>query len=207
MRAVLALVATFAVLEYAADAKCARKSWLGTPEGTPVPPAGTLYRTSGASVTKVPYETALGALVVTVGSERFIVDPTWTPPADPPRVVAMRHVEHGWTCSSTDAAMLTLDQPVAAIRVSWTREGKAHESLVVPRSRRALDRPSILLGKVGCAGSTFSVAELEAGVALEMTAIRFDGSEVEVEGLPPVLDLDELPRPEKLAAATPQSRR
>ena len=88
--------------------------WLGTPAGTPVPPSGVMYRQSGPQAQQVAYEAAPGSLVVEVfHHSKYIVDPAWAPPADPPRVVAMRRVKHDWTCSHTNAAAIQLDQPGA----------------------------------------------------------------------------------------------
>jgi hypothetical protein len=181
--------------------------WLGTPAGTTVPPRGVMYRQSGEEATKVEYQAAPGALVVEVFyHSKYIVDPAWKPPVDPPRVIAMRHRKHRWTCSWSDAAEIRLDQPVAAVRVVWTRDGTSHERILAPqpvRIRGGVELPfaEVVLGKLNCSGFTFSVSDLEAGVAIEMTAIRFDGSEVRVEGLPPILDLDELPDGREKTAA------
>jgi hypothetical protein len=204
---IAAVLIAFVAFELAADAKCARPMWLGTPAGTTVPPRGTMYRQTGERAEPRPYQAALGAFVVSAGSsELFIVDPAWKPPVDPPRVVAILRRKYKWTCSHTNAAAIQLDQPVAAVRVAWTYEGQSHETIVAPlpeRTRNGVDLPSawILLGYVSCTGQTMSTFALEAGVTVDMTAIRVDGSEVKVEGLPPILDFDDLPfEREKMAA-------
>jgi hypothetical protein len=204
----LSVLAAIAGLEQAAHAECAWPDWLGTPSGVTVPPSGTLYRYTGDGVIEaVPYQAASGALSIDGGwnDATFHVDPAWTPPEEPPRAVTILHSEYSWTCSEQDAAAIQLDQPVAAVRVFWARDGQRNETVVVPKPiRSAVGVPAavVLLGKVDCAGETVPVADLMAGAVVKMTAIRFDGSEVQIEGLPTLLDLDDLPREKQQRAVS-----
>jgi hypothetical protein len=207
IRITLATLAALAGLEHAAHAMCAWPDWLGTPSGVTVPPSGTLYRYTWDGVEPVPYTAASGVLTVDGGGDdaTFRVDPTWAPPDRAPRAVTILHSQYSWTCSEQDAAAIQLDQPVAAVRVFWARDGQRHETLVVPKPMRsAVGVPAavILLGKIDCAGETIPVADLMAGAVVKMTAIRFDGSEVQIEGLPTLLDLDDLPREKQQRAVS-----
>jgi hypothetical protein len=97
-----------------------------------------------------------------------------------------------------DAVAIQLDQPVAAVRVSWWRDGAREETIVVPRPHHddagATGSAVILLGKVDCAGQTVPVADLEHLIMVELVAIRNDGSEIRVDGMPPILEADRLTR-------------
>ncbi len=139
------------------------------------------------------------------------VDAAWTAPAEPPRVVSLGRSQHQWMCSWQDAIAIQVDQPVAAFRVRWWTEAAGWSTAIIPPRARTSDGPStpvLLLGKVDCAGETVPVAALQAGAIVDVAAIRFDGSEVAVTGVPPVLDLDDVApftevtyvRPEDVAA-------
>jgi hypothetical protein len=198
IRITLATLAALAGLEHAAHAECAWPNWLGTPSGVSVPASGTLYRYTGDGVEAVPYQAATGVLTLDGGWDpaTFPVDPTWTPPSEPPRAMTVLRSQDEWTCSWEDAAAIQLDQPVAAVRVFWARDGQRHETIAVPRpieTDAGIPAAMILLGKINCSGENVPLADLTAGVVIKMTAIRFDGSEVQVEGLPTILDLDDVP--------------
>jgi len=53
---------------------------------------------------------------------------------------------------------------------------------------------TILIGQVSCSAENVAADDLRAGVIFGLMAIRRDGSEVPVEGVPTLLDLDDLPR-------------
>jgi len=197
IRVALATLTVLGGLEAGAHAMCGEPDWYGTPSGVTLPAQGTLYRHTGDGVTAVPYRASAELVVGEDGREaRFPIDPAWQPPARAPRAVTVLRSTFAWTCSSQDAVAIQLDQPVAAVRVFWARDGRREETLVVPRpidTATGVPAAVILLGKIDCAGENVPVEDLERGVVLALTAIRPDRSEVRVEGLPTLVDLDDLP--------------
>ena len=186
-----------------ADAECAIPSWVGT-ESSAIPTRGSLYAydvyahnpnvswkgTPGvnvqtkvaSSIVRIDYSGSAGSeLVVNGVAYRLTAD--WRAPADAPRVVAYRHLESKWTCSSQDTLNLEIDQPTAAIRVVWTFRGHTTET-IVPAKRNVLE-----LGKINCAGTTLDPDELHAGGHLELIAIRPDRTEVQIRGLPSTISM------------------
>ncbi len=190
-----------------ADAMCAHPSWVGT-ESSSVPTKGSLYAydeivnheayqhevswtgTPGVavqtkvakSVVRIDYSGPAGSeLVVNRVAYRLISD--WRAPAEAPRVADYWHREHRSTCSSEDTLNFEVDQPTAAIRVRWTFRGETTET-IVPAERNVL-----ALGKINCGGTTLAPVELHAGGHLELTAIRLDGTEVRIRGLPGTISM------------------
>lgn len=102
----------------------------------------------------------------------------WRAPTDAPQVTKYWHREYEWTCSSEDTFNFEIDQATAAIRVRWTYRGDTTETIVPARG------DVLKLGKINCGGSTLDPAELHAGGHLELIAIRLDGTEVRIGGLP-----------------------
>ncbi|MDB4961179.1 MAG: hypothetical protein JWP01_1178 [Myxococcales bacterium] len=125
------------------------------------------------------------------GPTHVTFDPGWTAPTTPPRVIQYWHEVSSWTCSSTDSLKLQVDQPTAAFRVRWTHDGKTREWIEAGRTWN--DRTSLELGKINCGSETVDPAELAAGGHLELIAIRSDGSEVAVTGLPETISTREMP--------------
>lgn len=153
----------------------------------------------GFDVVALHYEARDGAVLDVgpgggAGGAGLRVSEAWSAPAASPRVVSLGRSRHAWSCSQEDAVAVQVDQPVAAFRVRWFAGGAWSEAIVPPMaSDQAPSTPVLLLGKVDCAGETVPVDVLVAGAVVDVTAIRLDGSEVAVDGLPPVVDLDDLP--------------
>jgi hypothetical protein len=195
-RIAIASLALLVGTEVAAHAECAAPDWFGTPSGVALPAQGTLYRNKYDGVVPVPYH-ASGSLTVGAhwNQQTYPIDPLWEAPASAPRVVTIMRSRYSWTCSEQDAVAMQLNQSVAAVRVFWAYDGQRHEQLVVPRpvqTRTGVPAAVILLGKIDCAGENIPVSALESGVVLGMTAIRFDGSEVRVDGVPSMVALGDL---------------
>lgn len=175
-----------------AEAECATPSWYGTPAGVTVPAQGVVYRFAGPSTeaTMQRYDAA-GAREM-----GYAVDPDWAPPAEAPRVLAIEHAKWRWTCSSEDVLAIQIDQPVAAVRVFWATSDGQHEMIVAPQPRETpMGRPAAILklGKIDCGGANIPVEDLERGVVLGLTAIRNDGTEVAIDGVPTIVALDDFP--------------
>jgi hypothetical protein len=125
----------------------------------------------------------------------YTIDPMWKAPADAPRVLQYWHQVSEWTCSRTDSVMIQIDQPTAAFRVRWTNLddiGSTRE-YIEPAQTGDNGRSVLELGKHNCIGEMhIRPEELAAGGVLELVAIRFDGSEVAVTGLPEMIDTSEM---------------
>jgi hypothetical protein len=203
MRSALAMVV---VLVFAtpqrADAMCGSPRWVGT-ESSAVPTRGALYvyddileykphqqevswnGTPGVAVqskvakavVRIDYAGVAGSELV-VNGVAYRLTAEWRAPVETPSVVRWWHHEHKWTCSSSDTLNVEISQPTAAVRVRWTFEGETTET-IVPARRSVLE-----LGKIDCGGTTLDPEELDTGGHLELTAIRVDGSEVPIRGLP-----------------------
>ncbi len=200
-----------------AEAECGNPHWVGTPTGASIPQTGSLYlfdaslayseiKERGGPIVR---QTKVGDMVVrldyvTRADELELKDDydpmlynvhaTWKPPAAAPRVIQYWHQVSEWTCSQTDTLMLQIDQPTAAFRVVWEAKGQAGRDFVFP-ARTSENNISVLeLGKLDCVGvPTIDPAELAAGGRLTLFAIRFDGSEVAVTGLPATISTKEMP--------------
>ncbi|MCW5802169.1 MAG: hypothetical protein KIT31_07260 [Deltaproteobacteria bacterium] len=113
----------------------------------------------------------------------YPVDLDWRPRTRPPRVTQTLHVEEVEVCVD-DYISIRVDDAVAAFRVTWTFDGRTTHAIALPQ-RGCRDSTSVLLGMVGCTTLAIAPAELHAGTGtLDLVAIRHDGSEVPVEGLP-----------------------
>lgn len=199
-----------------ADADCGNPHWVGTPSGASIPRAGSLYlydeyvkygeikewslpivrRTKiSDTVVKLDYVTSADELELADDDEPTIlrVNPIWQPPAAAPRVIQYWHHKHEWTCSEADSLMLQIDQPTAAFRVYWQSGDRPMRELVIP-ARTGDHHVSVLeLGKINCGSTSIDPAELAAGGTLVLMAIRFDGSEVVVAGLPATISTADMP--------------
>lgn len=141
---------------------------------------GKSRRVLKALVLRVEYEGTAGARIV-VNSRDYTLVSDWRAPIDAPRVTSFAHHQDSWTCSSSDSLELDIDQPTAAFRARWTFDGSTKEWVIPAREAR------LSLGKLDCTGTTLPPDELENGGHLELHAIRLDGSEVRVAGLPTTL--------------------
>lgn len=151
--------------------------------------AGTTTITRvGDRVARVDYEGPPGA-ALTLSLPYSATDPStyyltdaWQPPRATPRALQYWHERSAWTCSNTDSLMIQLDQPTAALRVRWTHGGETVERIEAVHAEAT--KAVLELGKIDCGGTTIPPHELAAGGHLELVAIRFDGSEAVVRGLP-----------------------
>jgi hypothetical protein len=92
--------------------------------------------------------------------------------------------------------MLQIDQPTAAFRVFWRFKDRPARELVIP-ARTAANNVNVLeLGKIDCGRASIDPYELAAGGILTLVAIRYDGSEVAVSGLPPTISTVDMPSSE-----------
>ena len=212
------LLAGLAVLSVhtRAEAECGNPHWVGTPTGATIPAKGSLYRydeslayrdpksTGGPivaqtkisdTVVRLDYVTKADELELSDEYEPTLlqVSPTWQPPAAAPRVIQYWHETYAWTCSSSNSVMLQIDQPTAAFRVFWQSRNHPAKTWIIP-ARTAENNINVLeLGKVNCGSTSIDPDELAAGGILTLMAIRYDGSEVAVTGLPPTLSSAEMP--------------
>ncbi len=209
----LALALLVAAVPRIAAAACDSPHWIGTPSGTALPMRGTLFVHDGATtpvvqpvwhggppmlwrqtqiadhLVRIDYVVATSTLLEldAESSEprQFSFDPSWRTPAAAPNVIRSWHREHSPDCPEADTVMLQVNQATAAFRVRWTFGAKVTE-LVVP-ARTADGNKSVLeLGRLG-SGENLDPAELHEGGELAITAIRIDGSEVAVTGIPAFL--------------------
>lgn len=162
------------------------------------PPAGAITARVQVAphVLRLDYATKADELELKVGDEAhlFEVKRGWRPPEAAPRVVHYWHHASSWTCSSADSLMLQIDQPTAAVRVRWTAAGQVTPREWIVPALTAEGNVSVLeLGKIDCGSTTIEPAELAAGGQLALVAIRFDGSEVPVTGLPAFLSTQQMP--------------
>lgn len=204
-----------------AEADCGNPHWVGTPTGASIPPAGSLYLFDGSmaytdelahrggpikretkvgpGVLKLDYVTAADELELKDDYEPTLlnVNPSWRPPAAAPRVIQYWHQVSAWTCSNSDLVWLQIDQPTAAFRVVWQARNRPARQFVFP-AQTADNHISVLpLGKLNCVGEpTIAPEELAAGGRLTLFAIRYDGSEVAVTGLPQILSTTAMPTTE-----------
>lgn len=219
----LAGAALLALLSFAgnAEADCGNPHWVGTPTGASIPPVGSLYVFDGAiadgaaikhrggpiknetlvspGVVKLDYVTQADELELKDDFEPTLltIKPSWQPPAAAPRVIQYWHQVSAWTCSNSDLVWLQIDQPTAAFRVVWEVRDRPARQFTFP-ARTADNNISVLpLGKLNCVGEpNIDPAELAAGGRLSLFAIRYDGVEVAVTGLPPILSTKEMPTTE-----------
>ena len=172
---------------------CVTPRGYGTPDGVVIPPRGVLHRFDGKRTTPAPYD-AGGKLLY----GRFVVDPHWKAPVDRPRVVSFWHGTSDFVCAAQNTVVIELDQIVSAVRVAWASKDRSGEILVAPHPaypRKGRPKQLLELGRLSCAGENLPVAALRDGVTLQLTAIRHDGSEIAIEGVPAFVDLDEVAAP------------
>lgn len=204
-----------------ADADCGNPHWVGTPTGASIPQRGSLYLFDGAiadgeelkhrggpikaetkvgpGVVKLDYVTQADELELADAYEPTLlnVNPMWRPPAAAPRVIQYWHQVSAWTCSSSDLVWLQIDQPTAAFRVVWEAKHKPARQFVFPAHTGDNNVSALPLGKLNCVGEpTIDPEELAAGGRLALFAIRYDGSEVAVTGLPQTLSTTQMPTTE-----------
>ncbi len=141
-----------------------------------------------STVTRIDYEGPAGSLIV-VNRRSYQLASDWQPPSQPPRVASYAHHQNEWMCSSTDVLVVDLDQPTAAIRARWTYRGTTTEWVLPAREGTLLQ-----LGKIDCGGTTLRPEELLEGGHLELLAIRLDGSEMRVVGLPETIAAGKMPQ-------------
>lgn len=125
----------------------------------------------------------------------YSIDPTWKAPAQAPRVIQYWHNASEWTCSYADSWMIQIDQPTAAFRVRFTKLDDIGNTIeYIEPAQSGEDGRSVLeIGKHDCIGApSISPDVLAAGGVLELVAIRFDGSEVAVTGLPTMMKTSDL---------------
>lgn len=207
MKLALAVFGIAAAAAHRADADCGTPRWVGTPSGATIPARGVLYlhdegtpRPLGGAiktqtqvaphVMRLEYATKAEELEIAdpIDGRVFQVDPAWKPATDSPRVLQYWHHR----TATADSVMLQIDQPTAAIRARWTAAGARAREWIVPAQSSELGASVVELGTPDCGSPTIGAAELARGGELTLTAIRFDGSEVPVTGLPPVLATQKL---------------
>jgi len=210
---------TTALLAAPARAECGIPSWLGTPTGATIPSHGSLYqydeglahrtpKVGGPIVSATPIDDRVVRLDYTTTADEleiklddfdapvFTVARHWEAPAAAPRVIQYWHHVHAWMCSHADSLMLQIDQPTAAFRVFWQFRDHPVQSFVVPARTDANNVNVLELGKIDCGSTLIDPDELAAGGILTLVAIRYDGSEVAVAGLPPTLSTVDMPTSE-----------
>ena len=155
--------------------------WTGTGAGT-----ATFTRVDDA-VARLDYAGPAGSQLMlrfTRGDEQvsFRLVERWRMPDAAPRVLRYWHQVYAWTCSSSDSMMLQLDQHTAAVRARWTYNGRTVDYIEAARTDGS--KAVVELGSINCGGESIPVDQLRDGGRLELFAIRHDGSEVKIEGLP-----------------------
>lgn len=111
----------------------------------------------------------------------YKLDRDWAAPAQKPRVLQYWHHVAEWTCSWSNALMIQLDQPTAAVRARWTYNGRTVEYIEAARTDGT--KAVVQLGKINCGGTSIPPEKLETGGELELYAIRLDGSEVRIPNM------------------------
>ncbi len=155
---------------------------------------GTVHVVRGeGAIATIEYEGPPGATLKIHGgydSADLVLAEDWQAPAKAPRVLQYWHHASRWTCSSSDSLMIQIDQPTAAVRVRWHVNGHAVDYIEATRNE---ETKSVLeLGKINCGGENVPLEQLYDGVGIELYAIRFDGTEVRIEGMPERISLREL---------------
>ena len=200
-------VALLSIFATRAEAECGNPHWVGTPTGATIPQTGSLYLydhslTYGglkerggpivrqtqisATVVKLDYVSHADELELVDADSPILlnVSPTWQPPAAAPRVIQTWHQVSSWTCSSADLFNLQIDQPTAAFRIVWEPKNLPARQFVFPAVTADNNVNVLSLGKVDCGTTNIDPAELLVGGRMSLFAIRYDGSEVAVRGLP-----------------------
>ena len=165
-------------------------SWAGDRAGT-----ATIARVADRIV-RIDYEGPPGAALTVAtpfrgdGPRTYHLAATWRAPAKPPRVLQYWHHLIEGDCWHADSLMVQLDQATAAVRARWTFEGRTVEWLEAVHAEES--KAVLELGNINCAATSIPPDELAAGGHLELVAIRLDGSEVEIRGLPSRISTREL---------------
>ena len=121
----------------------------------------------------------------------------WRPSTRAPHALHTWHQVNEWTCSSTDSLMIQIDQRAAAVRVKWSFfEVRDPIELILP-ARTERSKVVVELGKINCGSASIDPEDLRRGGKLELWAIRFDGSEQKIEGLPDRVATGEMPDDER----------
>ena len=205
-----------------AEADCGTPRWIGTPSGATVPAKGTLYfydeglaprdpkqlpagpivRETPISdtVLRIDYASKADELVLDPDSTdytKLVIDRSWRAPQVAPRVLQYWHHVYAWTCSSSDSVMIQIDQPTAAFRVRWKFADKKMREWIVPARTADNNINVVELGKINCGSTSIEPEELARGGELSLIAIRYDGSEIAVTGLPRVLSSGQMPTSEQ----------
>lgn len=215
-------VGLVAALHHTADAMCGSPYWVGTPDGATIPQTGSLYvydhdlpwakddalaakgpivkkTRISERVVRLDYATKADELELTHSSYSpvFQVSATWKPPAAAPRVIQYWHHKTGFTCSPANGLMLQIDQPTAAFRVYWQSGDRPVMEMIVPAQTDEHNVNVLALGQLECTWVGIEPEELAAGGKLVVMAIRFDGSEVAVAGVPDRISIAQMPKSEE----------
>jgi hypothetical protein len=145
--------------------------WSGTP--------GTSTWTREPGVARLDYTGPNGSELIVFHAGiagRYKLDEGWRAPHAAPRAVGFEYRDER-PSFGIDALVIELDQPTAAVRVRWTHAGTT-ETRLLPTDGR------VQLGQMVCSRSNISAAELRIGGLLELVAIRLDGSEQPILGVP-----------------------
>jgi hypothetical protein len=172
---------------------------IGTPSGARIPVRGVMFtrglatleiRSLGAASTRTvvqsPNQTGHGAIerhdyVAWAGPMRlstggpafeYDVDLDWVAEAAAPRVVSLARVELDG-CPGLHGISMSLDQPVAAVRVRWRAPVSLGDLLLVPRARPAEfgGGASLFLGDDACDGESFPIRLLREGISVELIQV------------------------------------
>jgi hypothetical protein len=158
-----------------------RVRWIGTP--------GTVEQSEvSRDVTKISYRGEAGSQLVLGASyetARYKLADTWRAPSLTPTAQGFEHDDSGGGCPSWNVLRVTLDQPTAAIRIRWTFADVTFE-WVLPAEGEL-----ILIGERSCGGTTVPTEQLAIGGRLELIAIRLDGSEIAVRGVPSTISFND----------------
>ena len=151
--------------------------WSGTP--------GTSTWTRQAGVARLDYTGPHGSELIVFHAGvagRYKLDEGWRAPHAAPRANGFEYHDER-TSFASDALVIDLDQPTAAVRVRWTHAGTT-ETWLLPTDGR------VTLGRLVCSRSNISADELRVGGLLELVAIRLDGSEHTILGVPRFVSSD-----------------
>jgi hypothetical protein len=108
-----------------------------------------------------------------------------TQPAEAPRMIGLARAPGHCGCFDDQAVVVNLDREVAALKVFWHGSTEQGETTVVP-----VDGVFTIAQRSCPRGVPFEA--LERGVVLGLTAVNLDGSETAVEGVPTIVDVDEI---------------
>jgi len=156
--------------------------WIGKP--------GRVHQTVLAhDIIRLDYEGEEGSTLVLFPHHQrseYRLSSGWRAPAGTPRVVEYEHYTSDSYEGSTDALVVTVDQATAAVRATWTPEKGGNTAVWwVVAPHHSVRGYTLSLGDHACGGRrTLPPDDLRDGGHLALTAIRLDGSEVAIAGLP-----------------------